>query len=99
VSLPQPLDLNLADSFADPFRSPRLGGAEEDLRGWLREHGLGVFAVTRLHLTATLKAQDDGILRFPILGDGGMKLRQPLQSGQLVDDEPDRFLVRHGLVQ
>ena len=28
-----------------------------------------------------------------------MKLRQTLQTGQLVDDEPDRFLVRHGLVQ
>src|SRR5580658_3838599 len=28
-----------------------------------------------------------------------MKLRQSLQAGQLVDDEPDRFLVGHGLIQ
>ena len=99
MGLAQPLDLNLADSFADPFRSPRLGGAEEDFRGGLREHGLGIFPVAGLHLAASLKAKDDRVLRFAILGDGGMKLRQPLQAGQLVDDEPDRFLVRHGLVQ
>jgi hypothetical protein len=28
-----------------------------------------------------------------------MKLRQSLQAGQLVDDEPDGFLFRHGFVQ
>src|ERR1035441_6936998 len=95
----QPLDLNLADSFADPFRSPWLGGAEEDFRSGLREHGLGIFPVAGLHLATSLKAKDDRVLRLAILGDGGMKLRQPLQAGQLVDDEPDRFLVRHGLVQ
>ena len=67
--------------------------------GRLREHGFGVFTVARLHLAASLEAKDYRILRFAILGDGGMKLRQSLQAGQLVDDEPDGFLVRHRFVQ
>src|ERR1700734_1548715 len=28
-----------------------------------------------------------------------MELRQPLQTGQFVNHEPDWFLVRHGLIQ
>ena len=71
----QPLDLNFADRFADPFGSPWLGGSQENLGRRLREHGLGIFPVAGLHLAASLEAKDDRILRFPILGDGRMKLR------------------------
>src|SRR5260370_37437847 len=95
----QPLNLNLADRLADSVGSPRFGSSEENLGGGLREHGLGVLTVASLHLAPSLKAKNDWILRFAILRDGRMKLRQPLQAGQLVDDEPDRFLVRHRLVQ
>ena len=41
VGFAQPLDFDFADGFTDPFRRPRLGGAEENLRGRLRQHGLG----------------------------------------------------------
>ena len=58
VGLAQPLDLDFADGLTDPFRRPRLGGAEENLRGRLRQHGFGVFAVAGLHLAAPLKAQE-----------------------------------------
>ena len=33
------------------------------------------------------------------LGDGRVELWQALQTGQLIDDKPDRFLVRHRLIQ
>ena len=99
MRLPNPLDFNLADCLADPFRCLRLRGAKEDFRCRLRQHGLCIFAVTRLHLAASLEPKNDRILRFPVLGDGRVKLRETLQAGQLIDDKPDRLLIGHRLIQ
>ena len=62
MGLAQPFDLDLADGLADPFGGARLGGAQEDFRGRLREHGLGILAVAGFHLAAALEAENDRVL-------------------------------------
>src|SRR5437870_2373000 len=95
MSLAKPLDLNLTDGFTHPFGSARLRGPQEDFGGRLRQHSLCILAVTSLHLAAALETENDRILRFPILCDGCVKLRKPLQASQLVDDKPHRLLIQH----
>ena len=89
-TLAHPLDLDLADRVGDPLRRVRLAGAEKDLRRGLRQHRLGVVAVARFELAPSLEAEHDRIVRLPVLGHGGVELRQPLQARELVEDEPDR---------
>ena len=40
-----------------------------------------------------LKSENERVLGFPVFGDGGMELRQPLQAGKLVQNEPYRSLI------
>jgi hypothetical protein len=63
------------DGIANQFRGPWLSCTQEDLRRRLRQHGLPIIHVTRLHLAAALKSEDDWVLRFSILGDGSVELR------------------------
>ena len=95
----KPLNLNLADGLTHPFGSTRFGGPQKDFGGRLRQHGLCILTVTGFHLAPALEAKNDRVLRFPILGDCCVKLRQPLQAGQLIDDKPHRFLIEHRLVK
>ena len=94
-AFPQALDFDLTDRVGDPLRRVRLTGAEEDLGRRLGEHGFGVVAVPRLKLAASLETEDHWVVRFPVLGDRGVQLRQTLQARELVQDEPRR--MRPGL--
>jgi hypothetical protein len=99
MSLAKPLDLNLADSLTHPFGSARLRDSQEDFGGGLRQHCLCILTVTGLHLAPALESKNDRILRFPILGDGCVKLRQPLQAGQLVYNKPHRLPIEHWFIE
>lgn len=83
-------DLDLANRVGDPLGGARLAGPEEDLRRRLRQHRLGVVAVPRLELAPSLEPQDNRIVRLPVLGHGRVELRQALEAGELVEDEPHR---------
>src|SRR6266567_322490 len=98
MRLPDSLDLDFTNRLADPFGSLGLGGAKEDFSRWLGQHGLGVLTVAGLHLAASLESKAHRILRFPVLGNGRVKLREALEAGQLVDYEPDRLLIRHRFI-
>ena len=93
VGLPQPLDLDFADGVRHPLGGLWLRGFQEDFGGRLREHHLGHVAVDELKLGLALEAKHKRVLRFPVLGDGGVELRQALQAGQLVQHKPDRVLA------
>src|ERR1700730_11435389 len=99
MRFPNPLDLDFTDSFADPFGSSRLSSPQEYFRGRLRQHRFRILPIPCLHLATTLESEDDRILRFPVLSDSGMKLRQTLQTRQLVDPKPDGLLIRHRFIQ
>src|SRR5260370_38201501 len=99
MGFPKPLDFDFADCFAYPFGGTWLSRPQEYLGGGLREHGLSILPVPSFHLAATLEAEDDGILRFPVFGDSGMKLRQTLQTGQFIDHKPNRILAGHRFIQ
>jgi hypothetical protein len=45
--------------------------------------------VPRLQLATPLEAEHDRIVRLAVLGNGRVELRQALQAGELVEDEPD----------
>src|SRR5271163_579321 len=55
--------------------------------------------VDHLKLGLTLKAKDERILRLSVLRDRGMKLRQTLQTRQLVQHEPDGMLALFRFIQ
>src|SRR3989304_2245280 len=48
--------LDVADGLGNPVRRPWLAGPQKDLRGRLRQHGLGVVAVAGFELAAALEA-------------------------------------------
>ena len=52
-----------------------------------------------LKLGLALEAKHQRVLRFSVFGDGGMELRQTLQTGQLVQHKPDRMLALFRLIQ
>src|SRR5579859_3760953 len=93
VRLLHALDLNFADGVGHPFSGLRLRGLEEYLGGRLREHDLGEVSVDDLQLRFALKSKNERVLGFPIFSDGGVELRQPLQAGKLVQNEPYRSLI------
>src|SRR2546428_2915724 len=93
-ALSQSLDFDLTRRLRDPLGRMRLARAEEDLRGRLRQHGFRVVSVPSFELAAPLEAQDDRIVRLSVFGDGGMELRQPLQTRQFIEHEPHRTLTR-----
>ena len=66
----------------------QFAGPQKDLRGRLRQHGLGVVAVAGFELAAALEAEDERIVRLAVFGDGGVQLWEPLQAGELVEDKP-----------
>ena len=69
---------------------------KKDLRRGLRQHGLGVVAVSGFQLTAALEAEHDGVVGLAVLRDGGVQLRQPLQTREFVEDEPRAPWMRPG---
>src|SRR6202034_2200554 len=64
----------------------------------LREHDFGKVSVYDLQLGLSLKSENERVLGFPVFGDGGMELREPLQAGKLVQNEPygSLFVLRRG---
>src|ERR1019366_5971999 len=56
-------------------------------------------AVDHFQLSLPLKAHDDGIVAFAVLGEGSEKLGKTLQAGQLVAHKPDPFLMGFRFVQ
>src|SRR5438876_1218796 len=44
--------------------------------------------VPRFQLAPALESEHNGIVRFPVFGDGRVELRQTLQARQLVEHEP-----------
>src|SRR5207249_7835412 len=50
-------------------------------------------AVPRFELAPALECEDDRSIRLPIFGHGGVELRQALQAGELVEDEPHRAMT------
>ena len=98
VRFAQPFHFDFADELADPLAGLRLLRREPNAGRWLREHDLGEMAVQVFELGLALESEYDGIPALAGFGDGGMKLRQLLQAGQLVDDEPHpplRFCWAH----
>src|ERR1017187_4353445 len=89
----QALDLDLADSFGNPLGGAWLGSLQKHLRRGLREHGLGVLAVAFFHLAAALKPHHNRVPVLAVFGEGGMKLWQLVEAGQLVNDEPNRLYL------
>ena len=92
--LPDSLDLDFSDHLRCPLRRVRLGGAEDELRGRLREHYFGKMAVDGFELGLPLVAKDDGIVALAALRQRGMELRKTLEAGQLIDHQPHLFLTR-----
>ena len=86
--LPHPLDLQFADRVRDPLRRSRLARAQKDFRRGLRQHGFRFVPVARLQLAAALEAQHHRIVRFAVLRDRRVQLRQLLQARQFVQHEP-----------
>jgi len=80
VAFAELLNLDFTYCLTDPSGSARLTRFEEDLGGRLREHSLGVFAVASLKLTTALEAKYHRVVRFPVLGNGCVELREPLQA-------------------
>src|SRR6266852_5310694 len=69
-------DFYLSNGFADPPCALWLACPQKDLRTRLREHHLGVQSVMLLQLAASLKAQNDRIVRLAVPGDGIVQLGQ-----------------------
>ena len=94
LCLLQPLDLDFTDGFGDPFRRLRLGRLHEDFGSGLGEHDLRQMTIDHLKLGLALESKHERVLALPVLGDGGVELRELLQAGQLVDHKPYRLLSR-----
>src|SRR5271157_5489154 len=86
-------DLHLADGAADPLGGIRFGCLQENLGGGLRQHDLGKVAVDDFQLRFALETENDWVARLAVLGNGRMKLRQLLQTGQFVEHKPYRTLL------
>ena len=69
-------------------RSVSTCSAEKDLGRGLREHRLGIVAVTRFELAPALESEHDRIVRLPVFGDGSVQLWQSLQAREFVEHEP-----------
>jgi len=78
TALPQAFDLDLSNGIRNPLGGVRLSGAKKDLGGWLRQHSLGLVAITGFELAAALEAKHKGDVGFAVLGNGGVQLRQSL---------------------
>ena len=65
AALSQSLDLDLAESVADPLGDSWLAGFQKDFGCWLGEHCFRLVAVDGLQLAPPLKAQHDGAPRLP----------------------------------
>ena len=98
VGFAHPFDLHFADELAHPLASPGLLGLEPDIGGWLRQHDLGKMAVDVFELGLALETQDQWVPAFSVLSYRRMKLGEPLQAGQFVQDKPHSFLLRLGLI-
>src|SRR2546422_1063956 len=83
-------DFNVSNTLADPLSCSRLASAQENLRAGLGEHCLSFASVSKLHLAAALKTEDDSGIRLAALGQRQGKCRQRFQAGELVHDHPDR---------
>ena len=55
-------------------------------------HHLGQPVVDVIDLGLALEAKDNWVAALAVFGDGGVKLREPLKAGQLVDHKPNLFL-------
>src|SRR5216683_27869 len=80
AALPYPLDFLLSYGVANPFRCMRLARAQEDFRRRLRHHRLRFVSVTHFQLAASLKTQYHRVVRFAVLRDRRVQLRQQLHG-------------------
>jgi hypothetical protein len=94
-----PLHLNFADGVRHPLGCFRLRGFQEDFRCRLREHHLGDMSIDVLQLGLPLKAENERILAFSVLGNGGVKLTESLQACEFVEHKPHRCLVLLGCTE
>src|SRR5213083_2179570 len=81
-------DFYFSYGFADPLRALRLTRPQKNLRTRLREHDFGIESVMLLQLAASLKAQNNRVVRLAVPGDGIVQLGQFLQKRNLVQNEP-----------
>src|SRR5579862_894888 len=99
VSLAKPFDLDLSNELADPLASTRLLCLEPNAGCRLGQHDFSKVTVQVFKLRFPLEAQNHRVLALPIFGNGGVELRQLLQTCQLVDHKPCSLLSVLGLVQ
>ncbi len=99
VCLAQPFNLYLADELADPLSGVWFFGCKPNAGRWLRQHDLGQMPVTGTQPVPCLEAKHDWILPLAPFGDRRVKLRQLLQTSQLVNQEPDTLLPLRRLIQ
>src|SRR2546428_12190926 len=86
----------LVDGAADPVRRPWLASAEEYLRARRGEERLGLGAVPRVERASTVNAEHQADVVRTALDDQRCQVRQPLESRELAEDNPNWPLIPPG---